>query len=181
MGFALLWLGGWERRSGGSWRDPGFEQTGDHPVVNVSWNDTGAFAQWLSRKESRHYRLPSEAEWDYACRAGTQTAYPWGNRPDAGGGFANAADRTFKCRFPAVPAFTWDDGFVYTAPVGSFKPNSWGLYDMIGNALEWSSDYYDAYPAGEEVDPKGPSQGDQDASRLLGTRLAWQCGRVRYT
>jgi len=140
-GFALLWLGTWERRSGGSWRYPGFEQTDDHPVVNVSLNDSLAFAQWLSRKESRHYRLPTEAEWEYACRAGTQTAYPWGNNPDDGGGFANAADQTFKRRFPTVTTFPWDDGFVYTAPVGSFKPNSWGLYDMIGNALEWCSDY----------------------------------------
>jgi sulfatase modifying factor 1 len=166
-GFALLWLGTWERRSGGSWRYPGFEQTDEHPVVNVSWNDTVAFAHWLSRKESRHYRLPTEAEWEYACRAGTQTAYPWGNNPDDGGGFANAADQTFKRRFPTVTTFLWDDGFIYTAPVGSFKPNSWGLYDMIGNALEWCSDYYNEYPAGEAVDPKGPPQGDRAASRIL--------------
>ena len=144
--------------------------------MNVSWNDTVAFAQWLSRKESRHYGLPTEAEWEYACLASTQTAYPWGNNPDDGAGFANAADQSFKrsmirgsgsASFPTVRTFAWDDGFVYTAPVGSFKPNARGLYDMIGNALEWCSDYYNEYPAGEAVDPKGPLQGDRDASRVL--------------
>jgi sulfatase modifying factor 1 len=169
QGFALLWTGkGWEKRSGGSWRDVGFEQTDDHPVVSMSWNDAVAFVRWLSRKERRQYRLPTEAEWEFACRAGTQTAYPWGDNPDDGGGFANAADQNARRRVPNyVTAFRWDDGFVYTAPVGRFKPNPWGLFDMVGNALEWCSDYYGPYPAGETLDPKGPAQGDQNGSRVL--------------
>jgi formylglycine-generating enzyme len=168
-GFALLWTGKvWEKRRGGSWRNVGFEQTDDHPVVSMSWNDAVAFIRWLSRKERRLYRLPTEAEWEYACRAGTRTAYPWGDNPDAGGGFANAADQSARRQFPKfVTAFKWDDGFVYTAPVGEFKPNPWGLYDMIGNALEWCSDYYGPFAFGETLDPKGPPQGDQSGSRVL--------------
>src|SRR5260370_35255253 len=97
-----------------------------------------------------------KAERELACRAGTETAYPWGDNPDDGDGFANAADQTAKRQFPHLTAFSWDDGFVYTAPVGSFKPNAWGLYDMIGTALEGCSDYYGDYPDGFAVDPKGP-------------------------
>jgi sulfatase modifying factor 1 len=167
-GFALIWTGNkWQRRSGGSWRDVGFEQTDDHPVVNISWNDAEAFAAWLSRKEGRHYRLPSEAEWEWACRAGTKTAYPWGDNADDGAGFANAGDQAAKRRFPNMTAFNWDDGVVYTAPVGTFKPNAWDLYDMIGNALEWCSDYYGEYPDGVAVDPKGPAKGDKIGARVL--------------
>jgi formylglycine-generating enzyme required for sulfatase activity len=167
-GFAIIFTGTeQQRRRGGSWRDVGYEQTDDHPVVSMSWNDAVAFAAWLSRKEGRHYRLPTEAEWEFACRAGTDTAYPWGDNPDDGAGFANAGDQSAKRQFPNMTAFNWDDGFVYTAPVGSFKPNAWGLYDMIGNALEWCSDYYGEYPDGVAVDPKGPAKGDNIGARIL--------------
>ena len=169
QGFALLFTGdAWERRSGGSWRNVGFEQTDDHPVVSISWNDAVAFVRWLSRKEQREYRLPTEAEWEYAGRSGARTAYPWGDDPDAGAGFTNAADQSVKRHFPKLPSFfKWDDRFTYTAPVGTFKPNRWGLFDMIGNALEWCADFYGRYPTGETSDPKGPPQGDENGSRVL--------------
>jgi sulfatase modifying factor 1 len=170
QGFALIWTGAMrEQRPGGSWRDAGVDQTDDHPVVDISWNDAVAFAAWLSRKEGRQYRLPTEAEWEYAARAGTRTAYPWGNNPDDGGGYANAADQSASRRFTTSLAdFSWDDGFVYTAPVGTFMPNPWGLYDMIGNALEWCADYYGPYAAGKLVnDPQGPARGDENGSRVL--------------
>lgn len=158
---------GVERVSGTSWINPGFEQNNDHPVVQISWNDAQAFCTWLSKKEGKTYRLPTEAEWEYACRAGTQTAYFWGNDPDGGKGFCNAADMTVKEKFPFASTFNWADGFVYTAPVGSFKPNPWGLYDMIGNAWEWCSDYGGPYPPGDAVDPTGPAQGDDKSSRVF--------------
>ena len=154
--------------NGASWEKPGFVQTDDHPVVEVSWNDATAFCKWLSAKEGKNYRLPTEAEWEYACRAGANTAYFWGDNPDGGLGFANCADLTAKEKFSAWnPVFKWRDGFVFTSPVGSFKPNPWGLYDIIGNAWEWCSDFYGPYPDGDAVDPTGPAQGDANSSRVL--------------
>jgi formylglycine-generating enzyme required for sulfatase activity len=152
---------------GVSWKHPSFEQTDDHPVVEIDHNDASAFCQWLGEKEKRRYHLPTEAQWEYACRAGTQTAYFWGNDADAGKGFANCFDWAAKEKLPVLNSFNWSDGFVYTSPVGSFKPNAWGLYDMIGNALEWCADYYAPYPPGDEVDPTGPAQGDEKLSRVL--------------
>ncbi len=117
-----------------SWRKAGFEQTDEHPVVNVSWNDAAAFCEWLSKKERKTYRLPTEAEWEYACRAGTTTRYYRGDDPETLAKVANVADATAKAKFPE---WTWtikaSDGYAFTAPVGQFKPNAFGLYDMHGN------------------------------------------------
>jgi len=85
-----------------NWRNPGFSQGQDHPVVAVSWNDAVTFCDWLSHKEGRHYRLPSEAEWEYACRAGSQSIYPWGNDPDDGRQYANLADNTAIKAYPGL-------------------------------------------------------------------------------
>jgi sulfatase modifying factor 1 len=145
-----------------SWRELGFEQTDDHPVVNVSWNDAVAFCEWLSRKEGKTYRLPTEAEWEYACRAGTATRYYHGDDPEGLAQVGNVADATAKETFP-----DWEfpiaarDGYAFTAPVGKFKPNAFGLYDMHGNALEWCADWYaaDYYKASPSEDPKGPDSG----------------------
>jgi formylglycine-generating enzyme required for sulfatase activity len=106
-------------------------------------------------------------EWEYACRAGTQSAYFWGDDPDAGKGFANCADLTAKAHFSNWPVFNWSDGFVFTSPVGSFKPNAWGLYDMVGNAWEWCADDYAPYREGDAVDPVGKLPSNSDPSRCL--------------
>jgi len=142
-----------------SWRNPGFEQKSDHPVVRISWNDAQAFCAWLSKKTGKTVTLPTEAQWEYACRAGTTTAYPWGDNPDDGKGWANLADQSLQKMLPNAPAdwkfFAWDDGFVFTAPVASFKPNAFGLYDMIGNAWQWCQDKYGAYKPEAVTDPAG--------------------------
>jgi sulfatase modifying factor 1 len=151
----------WTKLPGKSWKDPGFEQTGDHPVVCVTWNDARAFCAWLSAKEGRVYRLPTEAEWEYACRAGTTTAYPWGENPDDGKGWANCSAQNTAAVFTLFPAFTWTDGFHHTAPVASFRANAWGLHDMIGNALQWCGDWYAEYPSGSLENPRGPSDGKE--------------------
>jgi formylglycine-generating enzyme required for sulfatase activity len=151
----------WDRIEGGSWKNPGFKQSDQHPVVSVNWHDATAFCRWLSVKEARQYRLPTEAEWEYACRAGTATAFFWGDNPDDGQDRANGSDRTSGDRFTIFPPFTWSDGFVYTSPVGTFRPNAWGLHDMIGNTLQWCADWFGDYPAAEVNDPSGPADGKE--------------------
>jgi formylglycine-generating enzyme required for sulfatase activity len=144
-----------------NWKWPGFKQGSDHPVVCISWNDANAFCRWLSDREKRKYRLPTEAEWEYAARAGTRTTYFWGDQPEEGEGYINAADAKAKAVFPKWTTFDFDDGYVNTAPVGSFKPNNWGLYDMLGNASEWVNDRYAPYTADRLKDPLGPSEGEK--------------------
>jgi formylglycine-generating enzyme len=146
---------------GCSWRNPSFDQKGDHPVVQVSWNDAKAFCDWLSKKSGKTVTLPTEAQWEYACRAGTTTAYPWGDDPDDGKGWDNCADQSLKNMIPNQEywAFSWDDGYAFTSPVASFKANAFGLYDMNGNALQWCSDRYGDYEKGAVTDPTGADAG----------------------
>ncbi len=121
-----------------SWRDLGFAQTDDHPVVEVTLNDATAFCAWLSKKESKTYELPTEAEWEYACRAGTKTRFWCGDTDASLKGNANISDASFKEKFPDTTwAVSWDDGYAFTSPAGSFKANPWGLYDMGGNVWQW--------------------------------------------
>jgi formylglycine-generating enzyme required for sulfatase activity len=140
-----------------TWQDPGFEQTDDHPVVNVTWNDAVAFAAWLSRKEGNTYRLPTEAEWEYACRAGTTTRYSFGDDPEGLAAVGNIADGTAKTKYPDWTTIVARDGYIFTAPVGPFQPNRFGLYDMHGNVWEWCSDAYaaDYYKQSPVDDPPG--------------------------
>jgi len=151
----------WSRLEGGSWRNPGFQQASNHPVVCVTWHDANAFCDWLSKKEGRKYRLPTEAEWEYASRAGQTNAYLWGNDSAAGEGWVNGSDHSSSNLFPLFPCYNWSDGFVYTSPVGSFRPNAWGLSDMLGNALQWCGDWFGDYPTNPVTDPKGPATGKE--------------------
>lgn len=141
-----------------TWTSPGFEQSDAHPVVCVSWNDAQKFCAWLSKKENSKYRLPSEAEWEYTCRAGQTAWYSWGTDPDAAYEHANVADGALEAAQPRTTQFQRavrlepeeGDGVVFTAKTGSYKPNPWGLYDTHGNVWEWcqdrwSADVYDRY------------------------------------
>jgi formylglycine-generating enzyme required for sulfatase activity len=153
-----------------TWRDPGWSQTDDHPVVNVTWNDAQKFCEWLSKKEGRTYELPTEAEWEYACRAGTTTRYWCGDKDDSLKGAANVADPSLKAKLDPDVARTWnfhswDDGFAFTSPVGSFKANPWGLYDMHGNVWQWCADRYGLYRDGAVKDPKGAETGERRVMR----------------
>lgn len=123
------------------------QQTNQHPVVCVNWDDSQAYVQWLSRKTGKHYRLLSEAEWEYAARAGTTTAWYWGNNEANQCRYANGADLSAKASgVGAAGVVNCDDKFPYTSPVGSFQPNKFGLYDMAGNVGEWVADcYHDTY------------------------------------
>ena len=124
---------------------------GHRPVINVSWNDAKEYVAWLSNATGKTYRLLTEAEWEYAARAGTTTAYSWGN--DVGKGNANCDGCGSQ----------WDNK--QTAPVGSFKANTWGLYDMHGNVWEWVQDCYKAGYAG------APTDGSSISVQNCGTRV----------
>ncbi len=152
-----------------SWRNPGFAQTDAHPVLNVTWNDAVAMAAWLSRTEGRRYRLPTEAEWEYACRAGSRSRYQNGGDPQALVQVANTFDATAAPYWPRwqTQALAGSDGHAFTAPVGSFQPNAFGLYDMHGNAWEWVSDWYgeDYYAHSPVDDPQGPASANVHVRR----------------
>jgi formylglycine-generating enzyme required for sulfatase activity len=138
-----------ERLNGKTWRDPNIMQADDHPVVCVSWDDAKAYVAWLAASTGFRYRLLSEAEWEYAARGGAATRYPFGDDSSDICRYGNVADASAKA---AGMGATWPyvdctDGFGRTtAPVGSFRPNPFGIYDMQGNAWEWVEDCYrDSY------------------------------------
>jgi formylglycine-generating enzyme required for sulfatase activity len=164
-----------------TWRTPGFPQSDDHPVTNVSWDDAIAFCNKLSeldglrpyyrfdadgRSGGDGYRLPTEAEWEYACRAGGTTRYQSGDDPESLVQVGNVADGTLKHKggvFSNWSAIASRDGYVFTAPVGRFRPNRFGLFDMHGNVLEWCWDEYksNSYQNSSSVAP-GDSTGAAD-------------------
>jgi len=151
-----------------TWRNVGWQQTDDHPVVNVTWNDAVEFCKWLSKKDGQPYRLPTEAEWEYACRAGTATMYTHGDDPEGLADVGNVADGTAKAKFSNWTTISARDGYVFTAPVGQFRPNGFGLYDMHGNVYEWCQDWHgeDYYGNSPPTNPEGPSSGS-GSSRVL--------------
>lgn len=118
-----------------SWRHLGFAQGDDEPVVCVSWQEAQAYVRWLSATTGRPYRLPTEAEWEYAARAGSRTAYPWGSAP-------SHDQANYGAEACCTPATSGADHWQNTSPVGSFPPNRFGLYDMIGNVWQWTQDCY---------------------------------------
>ena len=148
-----------------SWRDPGFAQTQEHPAVNVSWNDAVKFCEWLSKKEGKVYELPTEAEWEYACRAGTTTRFWCGDADASLQGNANLGDLSLNEKYPnAKSNLGWDDGYAFTSPAGHYQANPWGLYDMSGNVFQWCADWYGPYKNESLIDPKGAKGG---AARVL--------------
>ena len=172
--------GEWVQDPRYNWKNPGFPQTGEHPVNNVSWDDAIAFCRWLSEKEKAEYRLPTEAEWEYSCRAGTTTDFSSGDGLNAlsARDVANVADWELgvdsisknqrRKRYSLTPwAGGKSDNHAFTAPVGSYKPNAFGLDDMHGNVWEWCSDWYDAdyYRVSPTVDPQGPAAGEYHVYR----------------
>ncbi len=131
-------------RAASNWLSPGFVQTDRHPVVCVSYQDALAFIEWLSEKSENSFRLPTEAEWEYVARAGAGSVYPWGESPELSCRYANVADQSSWPGFAKSPfgRIDCDDGFAFTAPVGNFDSNEYGISDLHGNVWEWLSDCY---------------------------------------
>ena len=138
-----------------SWRNPGFPQTDQHPVTCISWQDAKDYAEWLAHKTGHPYRLPSEAEWEYAARAGTASIFHWGTDENEACRHGNVGDASLLrtnqivrgqvekgvARGELALRFVkCDDHSPYTSPVGQYQPNAWGLYDMIGNVWEYVED-----------------------------------------
>ncbi len=147
------------KKDGSSWRNPGWQTEPNQPVTMITYHDASAFCEWLTAKERMPYKLPTEAQWEYAARGGIPMGqFPWGDQL-VDGRRANYADKNTE--------FEWrdrdsDDGHKFVATVGSYEPNGYGLYDMAGNVLQWVRDYYveDYYRFSPEIDPEGPGQGE---------------------
>lgn len=158
-----VWSGGqWVQDHDRSWRDPGFAAPpgDDDPVVCVSWDDARAYAEWLSKESGRRYRLPSEAEWEYVARGGTSFPRFWGERDSREDvalslacDYANVYDASaFDALRLPYPNARCSDGATWLAPVGRYKPNAFGVYDIIGNAREWVMDCFTGSYAGRPRD-----------------------------
>ncbi|HUX72429.1 MAG TPA: bifunctional serine/threonine-protein kinase/formylglycine-generating enzyme family protein [Steroidobacteraceae bacterium] len=163
-----IYDGHWHYQADASWQAPGFAQTAAHPVTCVSWNDARAYAAWLSQKNGHTYRLPSAAQWEYAARAGVEAAQPWGANAAGACLVANVADRSAAQRFPSWQVFPCNDGYVNTAPVGSFAANAFGLHDMLGNVFEWVEDCWRNNYAGAPADGSASMSGDCTQHELRG-------------
>ena len=158
--------GSWDprepQRKGFFWENPGYEQADDHPVVCVDWDAATAYLDWLSRRSGATYRMLSESEWEYVARAKTDTPRYWGRSyKKTQCRYENGLDSAFAKRYPSLKRkWKWkpipcNDEHVHTAPVGSFKPNDFGLHDMLGNVREWVADCwhpdYEGAPADGSV------------------------------
>jgi len=150
---------GWESQSDVDWRAPGFKQTDDHPVVGVSWMDAQLYLRWLSGKTGHLYRLPTEAEWEYACRAGTKTAFSFGDTIS-----------TEQANYDGHYTYNGGQRGAYvqgTSKVGAYQPNPWGLFDMHGNVWEWTQDVVHDNYVGAPVDGSAWEEGGDPVRRVL--------------
>ncbi|MCC6072323.1 SUMF1/EgtB/PvdO family nonheme iron enzyme [Massilia sp. GCM10020059] len=155
--FAMATL--WRPHGETNWASPGFRQAEDHPVVGVSWEDAQKYVRWLSEQTGHHYRLPSEAEWEYACRAGAKTAFSFGDSIDT-----SRANYDGNYSYGGSPRGVFRQG---TTPAGAFAPNRWGLYDMHGNVWEWVQDVVHDNYIGAPADGSAWEEGGDQGRRIL--------------
>jgi formylglycine-generating enzyme required for sulfatase activity len=158
--------------SGFTWRKPGFPQTGRDPVVCVNWFEVRAYASWLSQVTGKRYRLPSEAEWEFAARGGTTGSRPFTADATAFCGRANVGDLSladaYKHRRDTARYGVCSDGYPFTSPGGAFPANRYGLHDMLGNAWEWTEDCWNPTHDGAMPDHKPRFTGDCDKRVVRG-------------
>lgn len=162
---ACAWAGGC---GGAIPEDEGWGRD-DCPVINVNWEDAQAYAAWLSAGTGQEYRLLSEAEWEYVARAGTQSARHWGESEGEQCRYANGDDYDLSC----------SDGYEYTAPVGSYQPNGFGLYDVLGNVWEWTQDcWIESYSDAPNDGSARQAESDEYSSRVLRGGGCWSSPRL---
>jgi formylglycine-generating enzyme required for sulfatase activity/predicted Ser/Thr protein kinase len=160
--------GTWHASSELNWNNVGYTQTATHPVACVSWRDALEYAAWLSHKTGQRYRLPSDSEWEYAARAGSTAPRPWNTTVEAACTEANIADQAAAQQYPGWKVHPCSDGYVYSSPVGSFLPNEFGLYDMLGNVFEWVQDCWHPDYNGAPADGSAWLSGDCSQRDLRG-------------
>ena len=145
-------------------KEPEWGWIDNHPIINTSWNDANAYIEWLNAQSKEKYRLPTEAEFEFVIRnGGKQGVYPWGNGTPTN---ENLADESYKTQTARTGIWkNYNDGFAYTAPVGSYPPNELGVCDINGNIWEWCSDWYEGYSENKMIDPKGAVDGKWKVGR----------------
>lgn len=173
--------GDWQIDANTSFRDPGFAQAGNHPVACVNWDEAQAYIAWLNAQTSGGYRLLTEVEWEYVARGGAlqNLVYPWGNDAAQGCPFANVFDRSMMATYASIDTSGYkvfdpmgcEDGLLNTSPVGSLKPNAFGVYDIIGNVAEWVADCFDATCARRLI--KGGSWGSLAHNVRIAERIPY--------
>lgn len=166
--------GKWAFINGNDWQDPGFEQGDDEPVVCVSPNDAKAYVAWLTEKTGNKYRLPSEAEWEYAARAGANGRFYWSDDEDAFCSNGNIADQAARRKYRKWNVISCDDGYTYTAPAGSFRENAFGLHDVLGNAREIAADCWSEDLTG--TDASARPRGNGSCTRHVVRGSGWDSG-----
>jgi formylglycine-generating enzyme required for sulfatase activity len=172
-GGCYAWNGSkWELDAAHSWRKPfaDAEQDDRHPVVCVTWDDAQAFVKWMSLRTGQVYRLLTEAEWEYAARAGSTTRYSFSDNDADLCRYANVADQRAKRDIKGTSVWTFapcDDGFAYTAPVGSYQANAFKLRDMYGNAWEWTKDCWHGTYENAPINGESWEKNCTEARRVL--------------
>ena len=173
----IVWTGtvGGKPLRGKSWQDPNFPQSGRHPVTCITWSDAQSYAQWLSAKTGARYDLLTEAQWEYAARSGTSTPASFTGAPGSVCDYANTADQSAK-ESGGGPDWKYagcHDGYgAQTSPVGSYRPNPFGLYDMYGNVWEWTQDCYHPDYVGAPTDGSAWSAPTCSARVVRGSSLS---------
>lgn len=160
-----------------SWRSTGFDQEDDQPVVNVTWFDAVEFCKWLSEKEGVEYQLPTEAQWEYSCRAGMDRMFSGDESPNVLMSIANIADATLHPKLTKGVHNKLSDGCAFTNVVGQYQANRFGLHDMVGNVSEWCLDWHDKdyYKRSPSRDPNGADRGQGRVLRGSGFQgSTWQ-------
>jgi formylglycine-generating enzyme required for sulfatase activity len=175
--------GNWQLDDATTFRDPGFAQADDHPVACVSWDDAKAYIAWLNTQTSGGYRMLTEVEWEYVARAGARqnSVYPWGANAADGCAFANGFDQTAQTHYATIDRSgykTFDpmacsDARLNTAPVGSYAPNAFGVYDMIGNVSEWVEDCSTATHNALNVSGASPASEEGACPRRIAKGGSW--------